>query len=172
VHEHDKLVLGYKGKDYERLTTTPHLFKQLHLAIGVAMGESKKPILQRIPTDISADEQPAQLYLGAGTYYVYRSESGVVMKVGFIGLGRMGSQMVARLLDQSQQVVAYDVEPEAVQRVIRLGATPAKSREEMGRMLGDRPVVWLMIPARYVDEEMAELLRLCPRLDYRRWRQL
>jgi 6-phosphogluconate dehydrogenase len=85
------------------------------------------------------------------------------MKVGFIGLGRMGSQMVARLLDQSQQVVAYDVEPEAVQRVIRLGATPAKSREEMVAMLGDRPVVWLMIPARYVDEEMAELLRLLPK---------
>lgn len=85
------------------------------------------------------------------------------MKIGFIGLGRMGSQMVARLLDQSHQVVAYDVEPEAVQRIIRLGAQPAKSREEMIASLGANPVVWLMIPARYVEEEMGHLLPLLPK---------
>lgn len=84
------------------------------------------------------------------------------MKVGFIGLGRMGSQMVARLLSNSHQVVAYDVEPAAVGRIKRLGAIPAADRESMIKALGDRPVVWLMIPARYVDEEMKELLRLLP----------
>lgn len=84
------------------------------------------------------------------------------MKVGFVGLGRMGSQMVTRLQDQSHQVVAYDVDPEAVRRVVRVGAQPASSREEMVSMLGAHPVVWLMIPARYVDEELAMLLKLLP----------
>lgn len=74
VNEHNKLVLGYKGKDYERLTTTPHLFKQLHLAIGVALGESKKPILERMPTDISADEQPAQLLLLSPELIMYTDQ--------------------------------------------------------------------------------------------------
>lgn len=85
------------------------------------------------------------------------------MKIGFIGLGRMGSQMVARLLNQSHQVVAFDVEPDAVRRIVRLGAQPAQSREEMIKLLGDNPVVWLMIPARYVDAEMSELWKLLPK---------
>lgn len=74
VSENDKLVLGYKGKDHERLTTTPRLFKRLHLAIGVAMGESKKPILERMITDISADEQPAQLLLLAPELIMYTDQ--------------------------------------------------------------------------------------------------
>lgn len=74
VHEYDKLVLGYKGKDYERLTTTPRLFKRLHLAVGVAMGESKKHVLERMPTDISADDQPAQLLLLAPELIVYSDQ--------------------------------------------------------------------------------------------------
>lgn len=84
------------------------------------------------------------------------------MKVGFIGLGRMGSQMVTRLQNQSHQVVAYDVDPDAVRRVSRVGAKPAKSREEMISMLGKHPVVWVMIPARFVDEETTGLLKLLP----------
>lgn len=84
------------------------------------------------------------------------------MKVGFIGLGRMGSQMVARLLNNSHQVVAYDVDPAAAQRVRRLGARPVQTRQELVQALGERPVVWLMIPARYVDTEIGELLQLLP----------
>jgi len=85
------------------------------------------------------------------------------MKVGFIGLGRMGSQMVTRLQNQSHQVVAYDVDPAAVRRVARVGAKPAGSREDMVAALGAHPVVWVMIPARFVDEELAELLKLLPK---------
>lgn len=85
------------------------------------------------------------------------------MKVGVIGLGRMGSQMVARLLNNSHQVVAYDVEPEAIQRIKRLGAVPAETRQELVEKLGPQPVVWLMIPARYVETEIKELLELVPK---------
>jgi 6-phosphogluconate dehydrogenase len=84
------------------------------------------------------------------------------MKVGFVGLGKMGAQMVARLLNNSHQVVAYDVDPAAVQRVKRLGAITALEREDMVAQLGAKPVVWLMIPAQFVDNEVKQLLKLLP----------
>ena len=74
VREQDKLVLGYEGNDFQRLTTTPALFKRLDLAIGVAMGTAKKPIIERMVTDISSDEQPAQLLLLAHELIVYTNQ--------------------------------------------------------------------------------------------------
>lgn len=74
VHEDDKLVIGYKGHDFERLTTTPALFRRLDLAIAVAMGEAKKPVLERIPGDISAEDQPAQLLLLAKELIIYTDQ--------------------------------------------------------------------------------------------------
>lgn len=85
------------------------------------------------------------------------------MKVGFVGLGRMGAQMVARLLNYGHQVVAYDVNPDAVKNVRRLGAKTVYDRESMIAELGGRPVVWLMIPADYVDGEIQELLKILPK---------
>lgn len=85
------------------------------------------------------------------------------MKVGFIGLGRMGAPMVARLLSSSHQVIAYDVDSAAVRRVRRLGAMPVSTREGLVASLGSRPVVWLMIPARFVDDEIAALLKVLPK---------
>src|SRR6266702_334681 len=85
------------------------------------------------------------------------------MRVGFIGLGRMGSQMVARLLDNSHDVVAYDVDPVAVQHTKRLGAVSVMNLEELVAQLGKRPVVWLMIPAAHIDGEIKELLQPLPK---------
>ena len=85
------------------------------------------------------------------------------MRVGFVGLGKMGSQMVARLLNNSHEVVAHDVDPAAVNRVKRLGAIPAVERSDMVAALGAKPVVWLMIPSKFVDNEISELLKLLPK---------
>jgi 6-phosphogluconate dehydrogenase len=85
------------------------------------------------------------------------------MRVGFVGLGKMGSQMVARLLSSNHEVVAHDVDPTVVGRVKRLGAIPAVERKHMVDLLGPRPVVWLMIPAKFVDNEISELLKLLPK---------
>lgn len=74
VDEDGQLVVGYKGKDFERLTTTPVLFDKLDLATAVAMGESKKPVLERMQGDISAEDQPAQLLLGAKELIVYTDQ--------------------------------------------------------------------------------------------------
>jgi 6-phosphogluconate dehydrogenase len=75
----------------------------------------------------------------------------------------MGLQMVARLLNNNHDVVAYDVDPAAVQRGKRLGAIPASERGDMVAALGARPVVWLMIPSKFVDNEIQELLKLLPK---------
>jgi 6-phosphogluconate dehydrogenase len=65
-----------------------------------------------------------------------------------IGLGRMGGNMVSRLVHRGHDVVAYDRSPEAVQRVVAEGAKGAGSLEELVRALSpDRKVVWVMVPA-------------------------
>jgi 6-phosphogluconolactonase len=74
VHEVEQLVVGYKGKDFERLTTTSSLFARLDLAAVVAMGTSKKPVLERMQGDISAEDQPAQLLLQAKELIVYTDQ--------------------------------------------------------------------------------------------------
>jgi 6-phosphogluconate dehydrogenase len=69
------------------------------------------------------------------------------MQVGFIGLGRMGSAMVERLLKRKHTVVAYDRTSEKVRQLVALGAQGADS---LGGLVGQlRPprVVWLMVPA-------------------------
>lgn len=75
----------------------------------------------------------------------------------------MGTPMVARLLSSGHQVVAYDVDAAAVGRIRRLGAVPVATPEELVTALGARPVVWLMLPARLVDDEIAGLLKLLPK---------
>src|SRR5215218_4691132 len=69
------------------------------------------------------------------------------MQIGMIGLGRMGANMVRRLLRGGHQCVVYDRNADAVQTLAGEGATGAGSLEEFIAKL-DRPrAVWLMIPA-------------------------
>src|SRR5690242_14565861 len=63
VDEHTKTVIGYEGPDYKRLTTTPAFFDHIDLAICVALGKNKVPVIERMPSDISVADQPAQLLL-------------------------------------------------------------------------------------------------------------
>jgi 6-phosphogluconate dehydrogenase len=70
------------------------------------------------------------------------------MQVGMIGLGRMGGNMVARLLGHGQQVVAFDMSAEAVATAERQGATGAHSIDELMEKLTERPrAAWVMVPA-------------------------
>ena len=78
------------------------------------------------------------------------------MTVGFVGLGRMGSAMVKRLLKHRHRVVAYDQNAEAVREVTRQGAKGAGSLNDLvGRVRPPR-VVWLMVPA---GDPVAAVLR-------------
>jgi len=69
------------------------------------------------------------------------------MQVGFVGLGRMGAALVARLRRHKHQVVAYDRNPAAVKAARRTGARPADSLGSLMSQLRAPRVVWLMVPA-------------------------
>ena len=76
------------------------------------------------------------------------------MELGFIGLGRMGGNMVARLLaKQAIRVVVHDRAAPPMQALVALGARCARSPTQLVSMLSDTPrVVWLMLPAGEVTE--------------------
>jgi 6-phosphogluconate dehydrogenase len=82
------------------------------------------------------------------------------MQLGMIGLGRMGSNMVRRLMRAGHQCVAFDRSPKMVEELVREKATGAASLADLVKKL-DRPrAVWLMVPAAVVDQMIADLLPL------------
>jgi 6-phosphogluconate dehydrogenase len=85
------------------------------------------------------------------------------MKIGLIGLGKMGYNLSLNLMDNHHEVVAYDVNKEAVEKLSNEGATGAFTVEELVNELAPSPkVVWIMVPAGEVTEnvitELKELL--------------
>jgi len=69
------------------------------------------------------------------------------MKLGFIGLGRMGFHMVERLLKYKIKVVAFNRSAEKVTKISKKGAIPAYSPEELIEKLPGKKIIWLMLPA-------------------------
>jgi len=79
------------------------------------------------------------------------------MRLGMIGLGRMGANMVRRLLKNEQECVVFDRSPNAVRDLIKEKATGATSLADLVTKL-DRPrAIWLMVPAAVVDETIGEV---------------
>jgi 6-phosphogluconate dehydrogenase len=78
-------------------------------------------------------------------------------EIGFIGLGRMGANMVRRLTGAGFHCVAFDAHAAAVQALIGPGVTGAASLHEFVSALKAPRVVWLMLPAAVVDQEIANL---------------
>ena len=75
------------------------------------------------------------------------------MEIGFIGLGRMGQAMAARLADRGHRVVAYDVSPAAVALVVERGLEGVENLEQLAKALNPPRNIWLMVPAgKAVDE--------------------
>ena len=79
------------------------------------------------------------------------------MRIGMIGLGRMGANMVRRLIRGGHECVAYDRSREAVQAVAKDGAIGANSFSELVRALTPPRAVWIMVPAALVDSVIGEL---------------
>ncbi len=84
------------------------------------------------------------------------------MELGMIGLGRMGTNMVRRLVRVGHQCVVYDLQAETVQALAKDGAVGASSLEDFAKKLKSPRTVWLMVPAAVVD---ATLDALVPFLD-------
>ncbi|MEY7848776.1 phosphogluconate dehydrogenase (NAD(+)-dependent, decarboxylating) [Natrarchaeobius sp. A-rgal3] len=80
------------------------------------------------------------------------------MHLGVIGLGRMGQIVVDRVLEAGHDVVAFDLEPEAVATAADAGAEPADSVSDLVDRLGEEKRLWLMVPAgEAVDATIEEL---------------
>jgi 6-phosphogluconolactonase/glucosamine-6-phosphate isomerase/deaminase len=74
VHEKKRLVLGYEGPDFKRITTTPVFFKQIDLAVAVAMSQEKRQVVEQLPAEISPEDQPAQLLKLAKELIIYTDQ--------------------------------------------------------------------------------------------------
>src|SRR3989338_2070583 len=108
------------------------------------------------------------------------------MTIGFIGLGRMGMNMVLHLLDKGRkqgrkqgryqedhqrqqghhQVVVYNRHPDKVQKAAKSGAIPTYSLPELVRQLPKRKIIWLMLPAgKPIDDMVSKLVPLLKKGD-------
>jgi len=79
------------------------------------------------------------------------------MKIGYIGLGKMGANMVERLLEKKHQVAVFDRSTEAVAGVVRKGAQAAESLPDLAASLHAPRLVWIMVPHQAVDAVLSEL---------------
>ena len=79
------------------------------------------------------------------------------MRMGMIGLGRMGGNMVQRLLSKGHECVVYDIDAGARERLAGLGATACSSLTALLEELESPRVLWLMLPVSKVDATLAEL---------------
>ena len=80
------------------------------------------------------------------------------MQLGMIGLGRMGANMVRRLLNGGHDCVVFDVSPTAIEELVKEKATGPPSLEDFVKKLQKPRAVWLMVPAATVDKTIAEVL--------------
>ena len=80
------------------------------------------------------------------------------MELGMIGLGRMGTNMVRRLMNAGHRCVVYDLHQEAVGALAGEGAVGATSLEELASKLKKPRAVWMMVPAAAVDETLHALV--------------
>jgi 6-phosphogluconate dehydrogenase len=80
------------------------------------------------------------------------------MQIGMIGLGRMGANMVRRLLKGGHECVVFDTSAKAVTELTQVKAIGSSSLTEFAQKLSKPRAVWLMVPAAVVDETIATLL--------------
>src|SRR5258708_36463062 len=79
------------------------------------------------------------------------------MQLGMIGLGRMGANMVRRLINKGHNCVVFDRSPQTVSELVKDKATGAASLAELVKKLEKPRAIWLMVPAAVVDKTIADL---------------
>ncbi|GET24379.1 phosphogluconate dehydrogenase (NAD(+)-dependent, decarboxylating) [Prolixibacter sp. NT017] len=83
------------------------------------------------------------------------------MRIGFIGLGKMGFNMVQRLLNHNHEVVVWNIDPKPVAELEKIGAIGSASVKELTEKLPEKKIIWLMVPSgKPVDENLDVLLDL------------
>ena len=79
------------------------------------------------------------------------------MQMGMVGLGRMGANMVRRLLRNGHECVVFDVTPTAVTELAKEKAIGASSLDDFATKLKKPRVAWMMVPAAVVEQTVADL---------------
>ena len=87
------------------------------------------------------------------------------MELGMVGLGRMGTNMVRRLMRANHQCVVFDVQPDAVQVLVKEGALGATSLQDFVQKLAQPRALWMMLPAAAVESTLDALIPLLQRND-------
>jgi 6-phosphogluconate dehydrogenase len=87
------------------------------------------------------------------------------MQLGMVGLGRMGANMVRRLIKGGHQCVVFDQSPQAVENLTKDKATGADSLVDFVKKLAKPRAVWLMVPAGVVDQTIAKIVPLLEKGD-------
>src|SRR5438552_1589490 len=85
------------------------------------------------------------------------------MQIAMLGLGKMGGNMVQRLLRGGHRVIAYDVDPQKATALAQFGAAPATTLDEVVAAMNPPRVVWAMVPAGRITEEL--ITQLAARLE-------
>jgi 6-phosphogluconate dehydrogenase len=80
------------------------------------------------------------------------------MQLGMIGLGRMGANMVRRLLGGGHECVVFDMSPKTVEELVKGKAAGATGIPDLVQKLEKPRAIWLMVPAAVVDQTIAELV--------------
>jgi len=87
------------------------------------------------------------------------------MKIAIHGLGRMGMQIAHKLCDDQHQVIAYNRSIDKIQTAVEFGAIRAETKEQVIAAFNNNEpiIIWLMLPAAVVDEQVDEWFKLLPK---------
>ena len=80
------------------------------------------------------------------------------MQLGMVGLGRMGANMVRRLLNNGHKCVVFDMSPKAVEELVKEKAVGSATLPEFVKKMEKPRAIWLMVPAAVVDKTIASIL--------------
>src|SRR6476661_8826889 len=81
------------------------------------------------------------------------------MQLGMIGLGRMGANMVRRLIKGGHECVVFDLNPKSVKDLAAEGAVGSETMESFVAKLKPPRAVWIMVPAAVVDRTLSDLTK-------------
>jgi 6-phosphogluconate dehydrogenase len=81
----------------------------------------------------------------------HKGKPALSLRIGYVGLGKMGFNMAERLLEKGYGVVAFDVNEKAIQEIAKQGAEPAASLKALAETLTGPRLLWLMVPQEIVD---------------------
>src|SRR5215210_4904983 len=86
------------------------------------------------------------------------------MKIAVAGLGRMGMQIAQKLAEDNHEVVAHNRSPGKVDEAAKYGAVPAYEKADVVKAFaGEQLILWIMIPADTMDEQLDEWLGMVPK---------